>query len=282
MASTQTYEFNVLDQAKVSELYNQLYFKHMNFFTKIKCDAIKQINPKFPAELYLFQNDPYTPGMLSDDQFLKQFINDQYLMTVEGYSEEAAQQKATEIERKLVHELNAKLKTTLDRAFTQGVLVKDCSDDGGSNTLLGNTKKPCCSHICEKINNLVRELEEILTQHSIEMGSKTIAEVASSLGGLYTVGYKKSNIFNYFKKCKENDNIDDKTYQTTRSNIEKLSFFLGIPSQQEQTAGYSKNKYRHTSKKSRKSRGRGRRHRRSSYNKKHHVKRHTKRYRKRK
>jgi hypothetical protein len=114
------------------------------------------------------------------------------------------------------------------------------------------------------------------------MRSKTIAEVASSLGGIYTVGDKKSNIFNYFKKCKENGNIDDEeTYTKTSSNIEKLSFFLGIPSQQEQTAGYSKNKYRRISKKSRKSRGRGRRHRRSSYNKKHHMKRHTKRHTKR-
>ena len=288
------YEFEGLDPAEVSDpaKVSDLFYKHMNFETRMKYDEITKLNHKFPEELYLINNHPDSKGMLTDKQILRQVINVQYLITVEGYTREDAQQKATEIERNLVSQLHVNLKfndkelvieltKTLETAFIDGVLVKDC--DGGSNPLFRKTKETCCASICVKINKLVNELEALLIRHGIVMGSKTIADIAPLLIGRFTVGDKKSNIFKYFKNCKDELQIDEATYTTTKSNIEKLAFFLGIPSQQEQTAGYSKNKYRHASKKSRKSHRRRRHHhRRSSRNKKHHTKRHTKRYRNRK
>lgn len=271
---------NVL--ALVKELQNE----YMDSDTIIKLNAINAEKPEFLNELYAIQNNPKSKGMLYDKETLRQLINVEYFFTVKGYTLDQARLYAQNIERNLAssqfndEELVIELTKTLGKAFTDGVLVKDCHGDGGSNTLFRKTKETCCKSICVKINKLVNELEEILAQHGIDMGSKTIADIAPLLRGRFTVGDKKSNIFKYFENCKEDGNIDDKTYVETKLNIEKLAFFLGISSQQEQTGGYSKNKYRRTSKKSRKSH-RHRRHRRSSYNKKHHVKRHTKRHTKR-
>lgn len=277
---------------EVLALVKELQNEYMDSDTIIKLNAINAEKPEFLNELYAIQNNPNTTGILYDKETLRQLINIEYFITVKGYTRDQAQLYAQNIERNLVSQLHVNLKfndeklvieltKTLETAFINGVLVKDC--DGGSNTLLGNTKKPCCASICVKINNLVKELDEILAQHGIDMGSKTIAEIAPLLRGRFTVGDKKSNIFKYFENCKDEHQIDDATYTTTKFNIKKLAFFLGISSQQEQTAGYSKNKYHRASKKSRKSHRRRRHHhRRSSRNKKHHTKRHTKRYRKRK
>ena len=258
------------------------YDEYMDNNTKSKFDAIIEKDPEYLTELHNIVTK--NPEFLHMSELFRQLIDIKYQISIEGKNEEEAQLIAQNAEtknnvKKDLNESNLKTKLTekLNEAFTNGVLIKKC--DGGSNPIFGKTKKICCESICKKIDNLVNELEEILKQHGIDsLGNKTIAEVVPSLIGKFTVGDKKSNIFKYFKYCKEEKKIDETTYNRVRLNIEKLAFFLGISSQQEggysNTKRRSKNKYRHASKKSRKSRPR----RRSLRNKKRHTKRHTKRY----
>jgi hypothetical protein len=257
--------------------------EYMDSDTKSKYYEIIAKNPEYIKELDDFVRKH--PEFLHMSDLFRQLIETKYLMTIKKVTEDNARSiaqanEAGRVEEKNLNELDLKAKLTakLNEAFTNGVLVKNC--EKGSNPIFGKTKKDCCDSICKKIDNLVNELEEILKQYGIDsLGNKTIAEVVPSLTGKFTVGDKENNIFKYFKHCKEEKKIDDTKYSRVRLQVELLSFFLGIPSEQE--GGYYNTKSR-TSKKSRKSRGRGRRHRRSSHNKKRHTKRHTKRYRKRK
>ena len=253
------------------------YYERMDDDIKSKFDEIIKKEPEYLKELDNIVTED--PEFLNMSDLFRQLIDTKYQMLIKGETDKKrAEDIAQDNEaKKSLESLESRLKAELEKAFTNGVLIKKC--DGGSNPMFGNTKKDCCDSICEKIDNLVKTLEKIL-RYSLE--NKTIAEVAPSLTGRFTVGDKKSNIFNYFEDCKTEGKIDEKKYQRVKSNIEKLKNFLGIQSQQ---GGYSKNRYNRTTstrKKSRKSRGRGRRHRRSSHNKKRHTKRHTKRYRKRK
>jgi len=266
----------------VPYIESNTYDEYMDPDTKSKFDKIIKQEPEYLQKLHDIVTK--NPEYLHMTDLFRQLIETEYQMLIEEKGEDEARSIAqnADIERvqqKNSNELDLKVKLTakLNEAFTNGVLIKKC--DGGSNPIFGKTKKDCCESICKKIDNLVNELEEILKQYGINsLGNKTIAEVVPSLTGKFTVGDKKSNIFKYFKYCKEEKKIDETTYSRVRLNIELLAFFLGISSQQGGRT-HSRRK-RHTSKKSRKSRGR--RHRRSSHNKKRHTKRHTKRYRNRK
>ena len=179
------------------------------------------------------------------------------------------------------------LENTLKRYFNKSRVL----DKGCLLTL------DCCTHVGEKINNLVEELKTFLTNLKYDLQTTTLAGIAPSLDGRYTVAKKDTSIFKYFiQKCFATDNkITLEQLESFKPQIQFLENFFGFentffPTKYNQTpvnvmaAGrtHSRRK-RHASKKSCKSH---RRHRRSTHNKKRntkrHMKRHTKRYRHRK
>ena len=197
-----------------------------------------------------------------------------------------------------------KLKQILGKYFNkERVLDKDC-----------RWTLDCCTHVGKKINNLVKELKTFLTNLGYDLQTTTLAGIAPSLDGRYTVAEKDTSIFKYFtEKCFATyKKITLVQLESFKPQIQFLEKFFGFEKTFFPTANSNDYRYiipkplpkplqisnpdfkqnvmaagrthsrrkRHASKKSRKSH---RRHRRSTHNKKRntkrHMKRHTKRYR---
>jgi hypothetical protein len=157
---------------------------------------------------------------------------------------------------------------------TNGIIIsKQCIDDDGN--LMGDDK--CCPTVKKFVTDFLDDTTKVFDKNHIPHDERQLK--------LY---FEQEPIIdeNFFEllDARERPCMDD---ITTMKFAKLIGYTLPTDTRygfyKERTVdggSYSRRKHR-TSKKSCKSRGRGRRHRRSSYNKKHHVKRHTKRHTKR-
>ena len=165
------------------------------------------------------------------------------------------------------------------------VLHKSCGVTG-SKPFFGKktTTKTCCQNVCDKMISLDKALDDLFKEYSNDDSVKYHDFSLKDFGiSDFYMDSKNTNPGNYVKECIDDKHIDLNLLDTCKNSADNLKKFLPVlPSNKERlvVGGYSntkrrsKNKYRHASKKSRKSRPR----RRSLRNKKRHTKRHTKRY----
>ena len=128
-----------------------------------------------------------------------------------------------------------KLKQILGKYFNkERVLDKDC-----------RWTFDCCTHVGEKINNLVEELKTFLTNLGYDLQTTTLAGIAPSLNGRYTVAEKDTSIFKYFiQKCFATDKkITLKQLESLKPQIQFLENFFGFEKTFFPTA--NSNDYRH-------------------------------------
>jgi hypothetical protein len=257
------------------------YDEYMDSDTKFKFGEIIKKDPVYLQTLHnIVTKDP---EYLNMHDLFRQLIETEYQMKIKGKGENEARRIAqdAEIERiKLLKEpILTQLREILEKYFTDHVLKKGCYNSNPIMFKSEKTKQDCCKTVCEKINELFKDLQNFLLTNKIGvLGEVTLKQIAPSLG-IFSVEIKDSNIFSYIEDCHNEGKISPEQYNTVKAKIVMLSnFFNFLPQQGGRTNSRRK---RRTSKKSRKSR-RHRRHRRSSHNKKRHTKRHTKRYRKRK
>jgi hypothetical protein len=248
--------------------------------TKSKFNEIIAKNPEYIKELDDIVREH--PEYLYMSDLFRQLIETEYLMTIKKVTEDNARRIAEKneagrvAEKKLLKEpILTQLRKILEKYYNDHVLKKGCYNSNPLMSKSEKTKQDCCKTVCEKINELFRDLQTFLLTNEIGVfGEVTLEQIAPSLG-IFSVENKDSNIFSYIEDCHNEGKISPEQYKTVKAKIVMLSnFFNFLPQQGGRTNSRRK---RRTSKKSRKSR-RHRRHRRSSHNKK----RHTKRYRKRK
>jgi len=167
------------------------------------------------------------------------------------------------------------------------VLSKNCGIWEGSKSFLKQqtTTERCCKNVCDKMNRLNGALDNLFKTYGPPDGSLKYYHfsVKDFSKNVFYFDSKNTNPKKYVEKCNTNQHIESELEKLCIDSAEHLQKFLPSNSKGVVVGGYSKNKYRRASKKSRKSH---RRHRRSTRNKKHntkrHIKRHTKRYRHRK
>jgi len=119
------------------------------------------------------------------------------------------------------------LKNTLKRYFNKsGVLGKDCF----LSNVFGKTVSHCCVSVGKKINNLVKELKNFLTnlRYDLKTTTPTLAGIAPSLAGRYTVADKETSIFKYVVTCLGDKKIDLKQLESFKPQIQFLEKFFGF------------------------------------------------------
>ena len=173
-------------------------------------------------------------------------------------------------------ELEGILKSHLDG----NVLSKNCGLFGAKSFLRQQTTtERCCKIVCDKMNSLDKALDELFKAYcpsddSVKYYDFSVKDFSKN--GFY-IDSKATNPVKYVENCRD---IDSTACLSSAQNLKKFLPVLPSNTTGVVVGGYSKNKYRHASKKSRKSH-RHRRH--STRNKKRHMKRHmkhhTKRYR---
>ena len=119
------------------------------------------------------------------------------------------------------------LENTLKRYFNKsGVLDKDCF----LSNVLGKTVRDCCVSVGKKINNLVKELKKFLTnlRYDLKTTTPTLAGIAPSLAGRYTVADKETSIFKYVVTCLGDKKIDLEQLESFKPQIQFLETFFGF------------------------------------------------------